>query len=79
MAASSDSGVGNSFSGPIHQGQPDSWTLVREGFKQPIFSLQKHMPEISVGRSTECMLSCPGTTVQIYITNQSFCSLLEEH
>ena len=60
MAHSSDSGVGNSNTAPAEQGQPDAWTLVREGFIQPIFSLQKHMPEISVGRSTECMLNCAG-------------------
>ena len=43
------------------EGQPDAWTLFREGFVQPLFALQKHMPEITVGRSTDCNLSCPGS------------------
>ena len=67
MTANSDSGIGHSLSATIHQGQPDSWSLVREGFVQPIFSLQQHMPEISVGRSTESTLSCPGMIRQFYI------------
>ena len=64
MAETSDSGLGLSTSGGNHGGQPNSWTLVREGFTQPIFSLQKHMPEIYVGRSTDCTLSCPGKLTQ---------------
>ena len=59
-----DSGLGHSVvSGQeitTQNGQPDSWTLFREGFVQPLFALQKHMPEITVGRSTDCTLSCPG-------------------
>ena len=63
MASNSDSGIGLSIGNGIIRGQPDSWTLFREGFDQPVFSLQKHMPEITVGRSTECTLSCPGTLI----------------
>ena len=63
MAETSDSGFGQSTTGSNVQGQPDSWTLVREGFTQPMFSMQKHMPEIIVGRSTECALSCPGMSI----------------
>ena len=59
-----DSGLGHSVVGgqeiTTQNGQPDSWTLFREGFVQPLFALQKHMPEITVGRSTDCTLSCPG-------------------
>ena len=65
MEEKSDSGLGHSImSGQeapnLQQGQPDSWTLFREGVVQPLFALQKHMPEITVGRSTDCTLSCPG-------------------
>ena len=60
MAEKSENGSGHPINGTINQGQPDSWTLLREGFVQPMFSIQKHMPEITVGRSTDCTLSCPG-------------------
>ena len=65
MEGKSDSGLGHSImSGQeaptLQHGQPDSWTLFREGVVQPLFALQKHMPEITVGRSTDCTLSCPG-------------------
>ena len=65
MADLSDSGNEHSRVGSIHQGQPDFWTLAREGHAKPMFSLQKHMPEITIGRSTECTLSCPGKPFKI--------------
>ena len=73
MAETYDSGSGPSISGANHRGQPNSWTLVREGFIQPIFSLQKHMPEICVGRSTDCTLSCPGKLARHFVL-YSFCA-----
>ena len=57
MASTEDENI------PTVRGQPDSWTLVREGFEQPSFTLQKHMPEITVGRSHECLLACPGNNM----------------
>ena len=63
MGDNQDSVVGQSITNGLQQpiqGQPDAWTLFREGSVQPLFALQKHMPEITVGRSTDCTLSCPG-------------------
>ena len=45
---------------PTDRGEPDSWTLVRQGFDEPSFTLQKHMPEIIVGRSHDCQIACAG-------------------
>ena len=76
MGDNQDSVVGQSITNGLQQpiqGQPDAWTLFREGSVQPLFALQKHMPEITVGRSTDCTLSCPGRINYYYslIRNQN--------